>query len=165
MQGSRMAAAREAGVTRSTWGLAIDGARARIVRDLETNLHGLPIPEELGLEVHPRKLGDIMSDRPGRSDATVGGARSEMDYASDPEREDDRAFCEEVLWLLGSHHRRGDFDRLVVAAEPRMLGLLRDRRSREIAAATVAEASKDYLHLAPAELRARLREIVPSRIA
>jgi hypothetical protein len=84
-----------------------------------------------------------------------------MDYASDPEREAERDFCEEVLWLLGSHHRRGDFDRLVVAAEPRMLGLLRDRRSREIAAATVAEVPKDYLHLAPAELRARLRELVP----
>lgn len=159
----RMAATREAGVTRSTWGLALDGARARIVRDLEENLHGAPIPEELGLEVHPRKLGEIMSDRPGRSHASVGGARSAMDYASDPVREEERAFCEEVLWLLGSHHRRGDFDRLVVAAEPRMLGILRDRRNREIATATVAEVPKDYLHLAPAELRARLREIVPSR--
>ena len=151
-------------MTRATWGLAIDGARARIVRDLEEELHGAPIPEELGLEVQPHKLGEIMSDRPGRGHASVGGARTAMEYASDPVREAERAFCEEVLWLLGSHHRRGDFDRLVVAAEPRMLGLLRDRRSREIEAATVAEVAKDYLHLSPADLRARLRELVPSRL-
>jgi protein required for attachment to host cells len=151
-------------MARATWGLAIDGARARIVRDLEDDLHGAPIPEELGLEVRPQRLGEIMSDRPGRGHASVGAARTAMDYASDPVREAERDFCEEVLWLLGSHHRRGDFDRLVVAAEPRMLGHLRDRRSREIAAATVAETPKDLLHLAPADLRARLRELAPSRL-
>jgi protein required for attachment to host cells len=151
-------------VAQTTWGLAIDGARARIVRDLEEELHGAPVPEELGLEVRPHKLGEIMSDRPGRGHASVGSARSAMEYASDPVREAERDFCEEVLWLLGSHHRRGDFDRLVVAAEPRMLGLLRDRRSREIEAATVAEVPKDLLHLSPSDLRDRLRELVPSRL-
>jgi len=148
-------------VTRTTWGLAIDGARARIVRDLEVDLDGAPIPEELGLEVRPKRLGEIMSDRPGRSHDSVGSARSAMEYASDPVREAERDFCQEVLWLIGSHHRRGDFDRLVVAAAPRMLGLLRDRRSRDIAAATVAEVPKDYTHLAPADLRSRLRELLP----
>ena len=152
-------------MARATWGLALDGTRARIVRDLETELHGAPIPEELGLEVRAQRLGEMMADRPGRSFASVGDARSAMEYASDPEREAERAFCEEVLWLLGSHQRRGDFDRLVVAAEPRMMGVLRDRRNREIAEATVAEVAKDYLNLAPADLRTRLRELVPSRLA
>jgi protein required for attachment to host cells len=142
----------------------MDGARARIVRDLEVELHGAPIPEELGLEVRPQRLGEVMADRPGRSHSSVGTARSAMEYASDPVREAERAFCEEVLWLLNSHHRRGDFDRLVVAAEPRMLGHLRDRRGRELADATVAETPKDYLHLSPTDLRARLRDLVPSRL-
>ena len=143
-------------MTESTWGLAIDGSRARIVRDLETPLHGAPIPEELGLEVHPHKLSEIMADKPGRGHASVGAGRSAMEYASDPVREEEKAFCEEVLWLLATHHRRGDFDRLVVAAEPRMLGHLRDRRSAAIAAATVAESPKDWTKLSPTDLRARL---------
>jgi protein required for attachment to host cells len=151
-------------MTRSTWGLALDGARARIVRDLEESAHGAPIPEELALEVRPQRLGEIMSDRPGRGHASVGSARSAMEYASDPVLEAERAFCEEVLWLLGSHQRRGDFDRIVVAAAPRMLGILRDRRSRDMAAAVVAEIPKDLLNLSPADLRARLRELVPSRL-
>jgi protein required for attachment to host cells len=148
----------------STWGIAIDGARARIVRDLEHPLHGAPIPEELGLEVRPQRLGALMTDRPGRGHASAGAARSAMEYASDPVRDAERDFCEEALWLLGSHHRRGDFDRLVVAAEPRMLGILRDRRTPEMAAATVAEVPRDYTRLAPADLRARLRDLVPSRL-
>jgi protein required for attachment to host cells len=151
-------------MTASTWGLAIDGARARILRDLEEAAAGRPPPEELGLEVHPERLSGIMADRPGRVHASAGTARSAMEYASDPVREAERAFCEEVLWLLGTHLRRGDFDRLVVAAAPRMLGHLRDRRSREIAAATVAECAKDYTHLAPSDLRARLREHMPGRL-
>jgi protein required for attachment to host cells len=151
-------------MTRSTWGLAIDGARARIVRDLEVALHGAPIPEELGLETHAQRLGDIMADRPGRGHASVGSMRSAMEYASDPVREAERAFCEEALELLVTHLRKGDFDRLVVAAEPRMLGLLRDRRSREIAEATVAEVPKDYLKLSASDLRARLRDLVPGRL-
>ena len=93
-------------MTTSTWGLAIDGSRARIVRDLE-NLHSAPIPEELGLEVQPRRLAEIMADKPGRGHASTGTARSAMEYASDPVREEEKAFCEEVLWLLGTHHRRG----------------------------------------------------------
>lgn len=151
-------------MTESTWGLALDGTRARMVRDLEASVRGKPLPEELSLEVEARRLGEIMSDRPGRGHASVGAARSAMEYASDPVLEAERAFCEEVLWLLGSHQRRGDFDRLVVAAAPRMLGILRDRRSRDIAAATVAEVPKDLTHLSEAELRARLRELVPSRL-
>jgi protein required for attachment to host cells len=151
-------------MTTSTWGLAIDGSRARILRDLEEAAHGAPLPEEIGLEVHPQRLGEIMADRPGRGHASVGTARTAMEYASDPVRDAERAFCEEVLWLLGTHHRRGDFDRLVVAAEPRMLGLLRDRRSPAIAAATVAEGAKDYTRLAPGDLRDRLRGMVPSRL-
>jgi protein required for attachment to host cells len=151
-------------MARSTWGVAIDGSRARILRDLEDAAQGQPPPEELGLEVRPQLPSEIMADRPGRGHASVGTARSAMGYPSDPVREAERDFCEEVLWLLGTHLRRGDFDRLVVAAEPRMLGHVRDRRSREIAAATVAECAKDYTHLSPADLRARLREHVPSRV-
>jgi protein required for attachment to host cells len=151
-------------MTASIWGLAIDGSRARILRDLEEKAHGQPLPDELGLEVHPRPLSEIMADRPGRGHASVGAARSAMEYTSDPVREAERAFCEEVLWLLGTHLRRGDFDQLVVAAAPRMLGHLRDRRSDDIAAATVAEIAKDYTHLTAADLRARLREHVPSRL-
>jgi protein required for attachment to host cells len=151
-------------MTRSTWGLAIDGSRARIVRDLETPLHGAPIPEELGLSVQAHRLGEIMADRPGHGHESVGLRRSAMEYASDPLRDADRAFCDEVLELLATHQRQGDFDRLVVAAEPRMLGHLRDRRSDAIAGATVAESPKDWTKLSATDLRDRLRDLAPSRL-
>jgi protein required for attachment to host cells len=150
-------------MTASTWGLAFDGSRARIVRDLETLVEGAPLPEELALEVHPHHLSDIMSDRPGRTHASVGTARSATENASDPVRDEARDFCEEVLWLLGTHLRRGDFDRLVVAADQRMLGVFRDRRNWEIARTTVGEVSRNFLHLDAADLRHRLRELMPVR--
>lgn len=151
-------------MTDSTWGLAMDGSRARVVQDLEKETKGFPLPEELGLEVEPHWPGEIMSDRPGQGHTSVGASRSALEHAPDPVLEARRDFCEEVLWFLGSHLRRGDFSRLVVAAEPRMLGLLRDRRNGVIAAAIVNEAPKDYLHLTASDLRARLRELVPNSL-
>jgi protein required for attachment to host cells len=149
----------------STWGLALDGARARIIRNLEDRTEGKPIPGEIALEMKRKHAGDIMADRPGRAFSSEGPGRSAMEYGSDPVAEEERAFCGEVLDLLESHLGKGDFDRLVVAAPPDTLGRLRDQRSKRIAEATVAEASKDYLNLSPKDLRARLAEMMPSRLA
>jgi protein required for attachment to host cells len=147
-------------MARSTWGLAIDGSRARILRDLEDAAESRPLPEELGLEVRPLCPSEMSADRAGPGDAAVSAS---ADAASDAQRQAERDFCAEALWLVGTHLRRGDFDRLVVAAAPRMMEHLRDRRSREIAAATVAECTEDCTHLSPAKLRARLREHLPGR--
>ncbi len=152
-------------MAKSTWGLALDGARARIVRDLEDSLDGRPVPSEIALEVKRRHTSDIMADRPGRTFSSGSEGRSAMEYSSDPVAEEERAFCAEVLDLLAAHLARGDFDRLVVAAPPDTLGRLREQRPKGIAEATVAEAPKDYLNLAAKDLRQRLGDLAPSRLA
>lgn len=149
----------------STWGLALNGARARIVRNLEDRHDERGIPEELAVEVKPHHLRDVMSDKPGRSFSSGSSARSAMEYASDPVEEEKRAFCDEVLELIGAHLKAKDFDRLVVAASPDMMGLLRDSRDRAVADATVREATKDLTHENAKRLRHLMQEMVPSRLA
>lgn len=130
-------------MTASTWGIALDGAQARILRDLHLDMPAQALPEELTLDLRPHGA-DPAREAP----------------VTDHEAGDGGAFCQEVLWLLGSHLRRGDFDRLIVAAPPRVLAGLHARRNSALAAATVAETVADLLHLPPQGLRDRLRDLL-----
>ena len=130
-------------MTASTWGVALDGAQARILRDLHLDMSAQALPEELTLDLRPQ-----------------GAAPAREAPVADHEASDGGAFCQEVLWLLGSHLRRGDFDRLIVAAPPRVLAELHARRNRTLAVATVAETAADLLHLSPQGLRERLRNLL-----
>ncbi len=141
-----------------TWALAANGAQARILVGLEAVNESGPPPQELTLEIEPRKLGEVMADRPGRSFVPAGdGRRSGMEYASDPAKEDMRAFAGEVVGLLEQHRAKGDFARLAVFAAPAMLGLLRDAMTPELKGAVFLEHDKNLLHEAPKALRATVR--------
>lgn len=86
-----------------------------------------------------------------------------MDYASDPAKEDMRAFAAEVVELLDAHRAAGDFAQLAVFAAPEMLGLLRGAMTPGLRATVVLERDKNLLHEAPKALRATVRQaLLPS---
>lgn len=133
------------------WALVLNGSRCRILRGLSS-----PSDEalsELVLRSESRKLRDIMSDKPGRSFASKGGGRrSAMEYSSDPVAEDQREFIRQIISLLESHRRAGDFDRLAIFAEHDMLGQLREMMPQSLADLVVREVPKNLLHLSEQDL-------------
>lgn len=137
--------------TLRTWALVMNSARSRVLR-------GVPArdgesPAELVLRAEARHLRDIMSDKPGRSFASLGrGRRSAMEYAGDPIAEDQREFVRQVVALLESHRRAGDFDQLAVFAEHDMLGHLRQMMPRPLQEMVICEVPKNLLHLPAPEL-------------
>jgi hypothetical protein len=65
---------------------------------------------ELVLSSEGRNLRDILAGKHGRSFASTGGdRRSAMEYASDPVAEDQREFIRQVVALVESHRRAGEF--------------------------------------------------------
>lgn len=137
--------------TSRTWALVINGGRCRILRGLAKK--GDDAVAELVLRCESRHLRDIMSDRPGRSFSSKGGGRrSAMEYASDPIAEDQREFIRQVITLLESHRRAGDYDKLAAFAEHDMLGHLRQLMPRTLADIVIREVPKNLLHLSPQEL-------------
>jgi len=137
--------------TPRTWALAINGSRCRVLRELSAS--GDDALPELVLRSEARNLRDIMSDKPGRSFASTGGGRrSAMEYASDPLAEDQREFIRQVIALLDSHRRAGDFDRLAIFAEHDMLGNLRQMMPQSLRDKVVREVPKNLLHLPAQEL-------------
>ena len=134
-----------------TWALVLNGTRCRILRGLSGRDEDAP--SELVLRSEARNLRDIMSDKPGRSFASTGGGRrSAMDYNSDPLVEDQRDFIRQIIALLESHRRAGDFDRLAVFADHDMLGHLRKMMPQSLADLVIYEVPKNLLHLSPQEL-------------
>jgi protein required for attachment to host cells len=137
--------------TSKTWALVINGARCRILRGLATR--GDDALAELVLRSESRNLRDIMSDKPGRSFASTGGGRrSAMEYASDPVAEDQRDFIRQVVALLESHRRAGEFDKLAVFAEHDMLGHLRQLMPQSLQDKVIREVPKNFLHLPAQDL-------------
>jgi protein required for attachment to host cells len=137
--------------TFKTWALVINGARCRILREL-SSLAENP-PAELVLRSESRNLREIMSDKPGRSFASMGGGRrSAMEYTSDPVAEDQREFIRQVIALLESHRRAGDFEKLAVFAEHDMLGHLRQLMPKSLRDLVIREVPKNFLHLPAQEL-------------
>jgi protein required for attachment to host cells len=134
-----------------TWALAINSSRSRIVRGLSAGDDDTPV--ELVLRSEARHLRDIMSDKPGRSFASRGGGRrSAMEYASDPVAEDQRDFIRQVIALLDTHRRAGEFDKLAVFAEHDMLGHLRQLMPQPLRDMVIREVPKNLLHLSEQEL-------------
>ncbi|TIP03664.1 MAG: host attachment protein [Mesorhizobium sp.] len=137
----------------TTWVLIADGARGRIVRNLEATGDAADRLHDLTFETDQKQLREIMADRPGRSFASEGSRRSAMEYHSDPVREQEAAFADMLIEQLERRHAAHEFDRLAIVAEPRMLGLLRQKLSPKLSVAVIKEVSKDWTKLSPAGLR------------
>jgi len=79
---------------------------------------------------------------------------------NDPKDCEKAAFAHKLAaWLDVAAHDDA-FDRLVVAAPPRMLGELRKAMSKQVSARVVAEVSKDLAKCSETALRAALAEIL-----
>jgi protein required for attachment to host cells len=137
--------------TSKTWALVLNGSRCRVLRGVSRDGDDLPV--ELVLRSEFRNLRDIMSDKPGRSFSSAGGGRrSSIEYGSDPVAEDQREFIRQVIALLESHRRAGEFDRLAVFAEHEMLGHLRQLMPKTLSDLVIREVPKNLLHLSEKEL-------------
>lgn len=134
------------------WFLIADGAQARIVSQLERDQETGSRLDDIIFDAEHKPLRKIMADKPGRSFASSDARRSAMEYHSDPVREQKSRFAEMLAEQLEKHRAAADFDRLVIIAEPRMLGLLRDALPAPLKSVVNAEIAKDLSNLPAAEL-------------
>lgn len=144
---------------KTTWILIADGARARIIRQADVKAGADGQTEDLVFAIDHKPLREIMSDRPGRSFASEGARRSAMDYRSEPEREQEVRFAHTLLEELERRLLDGDFEQLVIVAEPRMLGALRQKLSPALRRTIVAEVAKDLTKVPRQELGAAIAQL------
>jgi protein required for attachment to host cells len=89
---------------------------------------------------------DLETDRPGRR---LSGSDNNNRHAVDGERSTERheleLFALEVARTIDGARTRQEFDRLVLIAAPRMLGLLREALPAACRSVVAAEISKDFV--------------------
>ncbi len=111
---------------------------------------------------------DFKSDRPGRvfdHAAPAGGRRGAVARHGTggerrPRRHEAELFARTIAEQLQQALARDEFDRLVVMAEPRFLGVLRQALPDSIRPHVAAEVGKDLIRETPSVVRAHIPQEV-----
>ena len=85
-----------------------------------------------------------------------------MEPGADPVKHDMETFARETVNALEQHHAAGDFARLAIVAEPKMLGILRKQLPPSLRDLVILEHPANLGHLSEEDLRTTLREILQS---
>ncbi|WP_395613247.1 host attachment family protein [Allosphingosinicella sp.] len=111
-----------------------------------------------GEQDHPdAKDGEIKSDGPGRTFASVGAGRSAYQETDFHQQAEDR-FAAGTAGMLAAWARENETDQLVVVAPPRTLGELRKHYPRDFEKRLLAELAKDLVNTPVAEIEKILRD-------
>jgi protein required for attachment to host cells len=138
------------------WFLVMSETRARLVPGLP--VRGVAPAAELVIRAEHRNLREIMADKPGRSFSSASaGRRSAMENGTDPLMHDRVEFLRQTFALVEAHRRAASFDRLVLVAGPRMLGLLRDEMPKSIMVTVSREIARNLAGLTETALPDALR--------
>jgi len=143
------------------WILIADRSRAILFHALP---HGLRPYPALASFVHAEGR---MSPQERDSDVSgriqhPGGARSTIEPHEDRKHVEARKFARQLVETLGRDRQNGRFDRLVVAAPPAFLGVLRETWTPLLRERIAAEVAEDLLPLPEKELQTRLSGLVAS---
>jgi protein required for attachment to host cells len=142
------------------WIVVADAAHARIFESDEL----MEKMTEIESRIHPEsrlKIGELMSDGRGSTQARPGDARSAMDPQTDRHQVEVEKFAHELAKHLTEGSSRRAFDRLVLVAPPRFLGLLRAELTPELQRKVVAEIRRDWAQRPPHEIPSLVRAAMP----
>jgi protein required for attachment to host cells len=131
----------------ANWVVVADACRARIfeTRALGRGLHEI---EDLINPAGRAHGNELLSEAGGRP---LGGAGARQGHTTvprtDPVEHEVEMFAKRLAERLEKARCEGRFERLYIIAAPRFLGLLREKRSKEIGRLVEREIAKDVAQL------------------
>ncbi|GHG96774.1 host attachment family protein [Pseudodonghicola xiamenensis] len=128
-------------LTNGTWVVVADGEKALLMRNLTD--HQDPNFQVIAREEQPQEPEN--ADRPGRMPDPGPNQMSALEATDWRTLARDR-FATELSDILYEHAHRGDFQHVVIAAGPKVLGAIREALHPEVKARLVAEIDKDLTH-------------------
>jgi protein required for attachment to host cells len=145
----------------TTWVVAADHVRARFFR-IESSSSPL---EEVDTLVHSEgRMHDreITSDLPGKvkNPGGLGGGHA-FEQETDPKKHEADVFAGEIVHYLEQARNANRFDRLIVIADPSILGLIRQHMPNPLSALISLELDKNIAGMTAAEIRTHLPDYLP----
>jgi protein required for attachment to host cells len=95
---------------------------------------------------------ELETDRPGRAYSSGNGPPHGVDGERSSQRSGEQDFAKRIAEEISKAHHAGDFDRAVLAAGPRMLGLIRAALPGSVRSALSAEVARDLVRFEGQEL-------------
>lgn len=142
----------------TTWVLLADGAQARVLENTGPG-KGLRQVEGLEFSIPALQAQEIVTDRPGRGNS-ANGTRASMEPKTDPVQYREAEFVKSMADRLNGYLREGAFDKLVIAAAPIALGVIRKAISPAVRETVIAELDKDLTNLPTAQLDRHFENIL-----
>ena len=145
-------------LAKGTWIVLADGEKALICENTGT-------PRAPELHLHDRMTQDIAAqrdqadDKPGRMPDPGRNQRSAMEATDLPRLARER-FAAEVAERIARHVGRAGVERLVIAAPPQTLAVLRAALDPEVRARVIAELPKALTHQPLPEVAGQLADLV-----
>jgi len=138
-----------------TWIVVADGQHATVYHH-DGPGKGLEIIEGMGgtQEVPPSR--EIVSDAPGRMQGSGGTGATAMTARTDPHELEEKRFTESLAAEVSRAALEKQFDRLILAAPPRTLGILRKSLSSHATDRVIAELDKDLTKASRNDLAAHM---------
>jgi protein required for attachment to host cells len=139
-----------------TWIVVADGQRATVYHN-DGPGKGLEIIPGLGGHQFTPRSHEMISDAPGRMKGFAGapGAAS-MTARTDPHELEEQRFTEQLAGEVNRAALDKQFDRLILAAPPRTLGILRKALSGHATERVIAELDKDLTKASRDDLAAQI---------
>ena len=137
------------------WVLVMDGEKFLLLENAgDSELVNLQVIGEDAIRNPPTEAQG--TDRPGRM-ADAGHGRSAVEQ-TDWHALEKRRFAADMADRLYHWAHEGRFSRLILAADPKSLGALRQHLHKEVCARIVAELDEDLTNHPPDRIEARLLE-------
>ena len=142
-----------------TYILVADGARARF---LLSEGRGKPLTEVPGSDIRINLKADheLSAERPGRVHESANVSRHAIERDDLHRREKER-FAQALADSLDKRLANREYERLVIAAAPETLGIIRSALSDKVRAVILAEVAKDLTKIPNPQIRDHLREDLP----
>jgi protein required for attachment to host cells len=99
---------------------------------------------------------DLVSDKPGRDFESAGIGKHSLEPKTLPKRQEFALFAKSIADYLENARNQGEFDTLYVAANPSLLGLLRQSLHPNTAKLLKGEVDKDLTLLKPRDIPTHL---------
>ena len=142
-----------------TWILIADGARARIVANTGPG-RGIQQINNFDFRADKRPTSDLKTDRPGRTFSSAGPGSHALEPSDDAHDRQERDFQSLLAEFLHDQLENDAFDRLIIAAAPRALGVLRHVLSKGVRDKISAELPKDLTQVKTEDLVAHLADFL-----
>jgi len=141
-----------------TWALIADGSRARIFENSGHEHAWANVDGMIFTSGHSATF-DLASGEQQAADGAAGARRSQNEPHSDPYGDVKSRFARQLCDVLADGLERDAYQRLIIAAPPAMLGILRRTLSDKVRGRIVGEFDHDLTKIPMADLGNHLKPI------